>query len=151
MQFFFCIRWLGFNTKWVVYIYKTACRLPCFAFFLVFLLHISNLPVWKTIKTTQIQTEDLKRPHVILLIFSADGNELLRQTQLSTWIDHMLKYQDKLSFRITYKLILNRPTNVTIRENFLYIYKDILHIIIPTPQGTTNDSENLHRWLKHIY
>ncbi|CAC5393074.1 unnamed protein product [Mytilus coruscus] len=93
-------------------------------------------------------TEPGEKPYIVLGIFSANGRERFRKIQRETWIDAMVKMQQHIPFRITYKFLINNFDKGTIKENI--IYKDILSLNVTPRGGSINVARKMHIWMNHI-
>ncbi|XP_033743085.1 uncharacterized protein LOC117329304 isoform X1 [Pecten maximus] len=141
------------NNKWSLTCgKKTVIRLSiACAFVYGFLTYTVMLGHPKeTIKSSEDRTplSNLNsHPHVVLGMLTPHTNTKFRDAQRSTWISTILRLE--LPFRITYKFLIDRPTNDTILENKMY---DDIVFLNATSQGRgVKFGEKMYLWFKYIY
>ncbi|XP_069102383.1 uncharacterized protein [Argopecten irradians] len=90
-----------------------------------------------------------QRPHLVLGVLTPHTNTEFRDGQRSTWISTIRLLRDQLPFRITYKFLVDRPTNYTVHEH--QKHNDIVFLNATGEGRAVKFGEKLHIWLKYIH
>ncbi|XP_063401273.1 uncharacterized protein LOC134685241 [Mytilus trossulus] len=89
------------------------------------------------------------RPHMVMGILSVPQNYNFREASRNTWIKNMIKMNNDLPFRITYKFLLDEATKKTSEEN--NIHQDILFLNITDRGRAFKFGKKLYTWIKYIH
>ncbi|XP_060066965.1 uncharacterized protein LOC132547214 [Ylistrum balloti] len=89
------------------------------------------------------------KPEFVLGMLTPHMNTKYRDGQRSTWISTIQQLDSELPFRITYKFLIDRPTNDTILENKKY--NDIVFLNATSEGRGVKFGEKLFLWFKYIY
>ncbi|XP_060074753.1 uncharacterized protein LOC132554453 [Ylistrum balloti] len=123
--------------------------------FLVFSIVIIGLLMWYTTKKHRKEETHKKlsqfdsRPHLVLGVLTPHTNINFRDGQRTTWISTIRLLHDELPFRITYKFLVDKPTNDTILENKKY--DDIVFLNVTSVGRGVRFGEKLYVWIKYIH
>ncbi|XP_033725741.1 uncharacterized protein LOC117315589 [Pecten maximus] len=128
----------------------SACFILFFIIVFVYLFSFSN-SAQKTVKQKQhkIHLIEDKRPHLVLGVLTPHTNIDLREGQRSTWLSTIRQLHHKLPFKITYKFLIDRPTNDTLLENRKY--NDIVFLNSTGEGRAVKFGEKLYIWYRYIY
>ncbi|XP_060064400.1 uncharacterized protein LOC132544768 [Ylistrum balloti] len=91
----------------------------------------------------------IKRPRFVLGMLTSHANTAYRDGQRSTWLSTVNMLQNQLPFTITYKFLIDRPTNETIIEQ--KVYNDIVFLNVTSQGRAVRFGEKLYVWFKYIY
>ena len=88
-------------------------------------------------------------PHLVLGILSLTEEPVRRTAVRATLISTLIRLKHQIPFRITYKFLLDKPTNDSLNEN--NVYKDILYLNT-THHGYINKyGEKMYIWYKYVH
>ncbi|XP_060066987.1 uncharacterized protein LOC132547235 [Ylistrum balloti] len=105
---------------------------------------------WKYVYVARTQFINLNNtPHIVLGMLTPHMNTKYRDGQRSTWISTIQQLDSELPFRITYKFLIDRPTNDTILENKKY--NDIVFLNATSEGRGVKFGEKMFLWFKYIY
>lgn len=88
-------------------------------------------------------------PHLVLGILSLTEDPVRRTAVRATWISTLIRLKQQIPFRITYKFLLDKPTNDSLNEN--NVYKDILYLNVTHHGYAYKYGEKVYKWYKYVH
>ncbi|XP_069130058.1 uncharacterized protein [Argopecten irradians] len=89
------------------------------------------------------------RPQIVMGMLTPHTNLQFREGQRATWISAIRILESEIPFRITYKFLIDRPTNDTIAENKKY--NDIVFLNATSQGRGVKFGEKMYLWFKYIH